>query len=214
MLAVDIIAPGNDHPSDESPDDASPSESRPVLMRTCVRAKAAARKSRRDSVRSLFGRGLSDYEIARRTGVGRSTVQRWRRQGFPRPTVPVSFQPERWGEATPKVLRLPARSSTSGDGSVSRHGDHFGLHVIACHGPSEHHRRVLRSDRTLRRRSRRRWLAPPGHRLYENRLLLGRIWPLLFPQHGPGRKHDREIELVDWQQRDRRRVSANLSSGA
>jgi hypothetical protein len=25
-------------------------------------------------------------------------------------------------------------------------------------------------------------------------------WPCLFPQHGPGKKHDRKIRLVDWQQ--------------
>ncbi|MEV5831513.1 helix-turn-helix domain-containing protein [Spirillospora sp. NPDC052242] len=25
-------------------------------------------------------------------------------------------------------------------------------------------------------------------------------WPCLFPQHGPGRKHERKIELADWQQ--------------
>lgn len=25
-------------------------------------------------------------------------------------------------------------------------------------------------------------------------------WPCLFPQHGPGRKHEREIELAPWQQ--------------
>ncbi len=24
-------------------------------------------------------------------------------------------------------------------------------------------------------------------------------WPLLFPQHGPGRKHERKIELAPWQ---------------
>ena len=24
-------------------------------------------------------------------------------------------------------------------------------------------------------------------------------WPCLFPQHGPGRKHTRKIELADWQ---------------
>jgi hypothetical protein len=24
-------------------------------------------------------------------------------------------------------------------------------------------------------------------------------WPCLFPQHGPGRKHERTIELVTWQ---------------
>ena len=27
-----------------------------------------------------------------------------------------------------------------------------------------------------------------------------RSWPCLFPQHGPGRKHEREIALTDWQQ--------------
>jgi hypothetical protein len=26
-------------------------------------------------------------------------------------------------------------------------------------------------------------------------------WPCLFPQHGPGRKHDRPIELVSWQRK-------------
>ncbi len=25
-------------------------------------------------------------------------------------------------------------------------------------------------------------------------------WPCLFPQHGPGKKHERKIELVDWQE--------------
>jgi hypothetical protein len=25
-------------------------------------------------------------------------------------------------------------------------------------------------------------------------------WPCLFPQHGPGMKHNRKIELADWQQ--------------
>jgi hypothetical protein len=25
-------------------------------------------------------------------------------------------------------------------------------------------------------------------------------WPCLFPQHGPGLKHNRKIELADWQQ--------------
>ncbi|HYP47814.1 MAG TPA: hypothetical protein VEQ61_04175, partial [Thermoleophilaceae bacterium] len=28
-----------------------------------------------------------------------------------------------------------------------------------------------------------------------------RSWPWLFPQHGPGRKHERRIELAPWQRR-------------
>lgn len=27
-----------------------------------------------------------------------------------------------------------------------------------------------------------------------------KTWPCLFPQHGPGRKHERQIMLADWQQ--------------
>lgn len=27
-----------------------------------------------------------------------------------------------------------------------------------------------------------------------------RIWPVAFPQHGPGKKHNRRIELAGWQQ--------------
>ena len=27
-----------------------------------------------------------------------------------------------------------------------------------------------------------------------------KLWPCLFPQHGPGKKHQRRIALVDWQQ--------------
>jgi hypothetical protein len=29
---------------------------------------------------------------------------------------------------------------------------------------------------------------------------LSKHWPCLFPQHGPGRKHERKIELTAWQQ--------------
>jgi hypothetical protein len=28
-----------------------------------------------------------------------------------------------------------------------------------------------------------------------------KLWPRLFPQHGPGRKHERKIELAPWQER-------------
>ncbi|MGI8414572.1 MAG: transcriptional regulator, partial [Solirubrobacteraceae bacterium] len=27
-----------------------------------------------------------------------------------------------------------------------------------------------------------------------------KIWPCLFPQHGPGKKHERPIVLAEWQQ--------------
>jgi hypothetical protein len=30
--------------------------------------------------------------------------------------------------------------------------------------------------------------------------LYSKHWPCLFPQHGPGRKHERRIELATWQE--------------
>jgi hypothetical protein len=38
-------------------------------------------------------------------------------------------------------------------------------------------------------------------------------WPCLFPQHGPGRKHDREIRLADWQRAIADRYPGRLLRG-
>ena len=43
----------------------------------------------------------------------------------------------------------------------------------------------------------------PAHRRYRGHMRIDacgwRHWPCLFPQHGPARKHERSIELTDWQ---------------
>ncbi|PRY30007.1 hypothetical protein CLV70_105176 [Pseudosporangium ferrugineum] len=38
-------------------------------------------------------------------------------------------------------------------------------------------------------------------------------WPCLFPQHGPGRKHERPIRLAGWQQRIADEEPGNLLRG-
>src|SRR5918999_6290845 len=40
-----------------------------------------------------------------------------------------------------------------------------------------------------------------------------RAWPCLFPQHGPGRKHEREIKLVAWQRALVQRHARSLLRG-
>jgi hypothetical protein len=40
-----------------------------------------------------------------------------------------------------------------------------------------------------------------------------RHWPCLFPQHGPGRKHLRKIELADWQQFIVKRYAGEFARG-
>lgn len=158
----------------------------------------ALSKESQDRVRALLDAELGDDEISRRTGVGRATVRRWRRQGFPTPTVPVSFRPERWDEGRRKVYAY-LLGQYLGDGYVGPIGDSSSL-VLACDATytdiiSECCRAISEfapSEPSL--------LPPPGTR--GTRIVsYWAGWRLMFPQHGPGRKHERKIELEDWQQR-------------
>ena len=38
-------------------------------------------------------------------------------------------------------------------------------------------------------------------------------WPCLFPQHGPGRKHARKIELAEWQREIVERYPGDFARG-
>src|SRR5205807_2446831 len=49
-----------------------------------------------EAVVALFGRGLSDYQMAARTGVGRGTVRNWRIAGTPPSTILRAELAESW----------------------------------------------------------------------------------------------------------------------
>ncbi len=152
------------------------------------------------AVRELLGTGLSDYEIAARTGVKRATVQRWRRHGFPvgwTAPVPIAIDPDRWEphrrEAYSYLLGLYL-----GDGNISRHGSTFSL-CISCDGKYPRLIRLCVECVGL--------FSPRRPAVYAVKGSNGKrvtsywnAWPLFFPQHGPGSKLDRKIELVPWQQ--------------
>lgn len=88
-------------------------------------------KSEREAVRALLGTGLSDYEISRRTGVGRSTICQWRLHGIPVPPVPIQpvLDRDRWNVRDREVY-AHLLGLYLGDGHVSTHGNTHGL-VIA-----------------------------------------------------------------------------------
>jgi hypothetical protein len=153
---------------------------------------------KREAVLAMLGTGLSDYEISRLTGVGRSTVFRWRHEGVPAPVGPVilEIRPEHWNR-TERARYSYLLGQYLGDGYVGTLGRTHSL-VIACdvrypaildeviEAVSTFSRRkpsVLRPKGTNGVRVTSYWKA----------------WPLFFPQHGPGSKLDRKIELVDWQ---------------
>lgn len=159
---------------------------------------AAYPKRLQTAVRELLGTGLSDYRIAARTGVKRATVQRWRKQGFPQGrTAPApKIDPGCWDphrrEAYSYLLGLYL-----GDGNISRHGNSFSL-CITCDGKYPGLIRMCEECVGL--------FAPRPPAVYSVKGSNGKrvtsywnAWPLFFPQHGPGSKLDRKIELVEWQ---------------
>jgi transcriptional regulator with XRE-family HTH domain len=143
-------------------------------------------------VLALTERGLSDYEVARRTGVSRSTVQSWRRFGVPE---------IRRQEALSRPLDERAFSYLLGiylgDGWVGRTGRSWNLQVVLDLSYPDIVREVAGAIaqvsearvRTLMRTKKSSVVIQSS----------GKDWRNLFPQHGPGKKHERKIELVDWQ---------------
>ena len=156
----------------------------------------ALSKDLQDSVRALLAEGLSDNAISRRTGVGRATVTRWRRRGLPRERAARAGFPRDW-RPSDRTAYSYLLGIYLGDGTVTRHGQTFGLHVYI---DGEYPQIVDECEvaiRTVSGVTPSRYLRPHSARV---RLTSYRpIWPAAFPQSGPGRKHERSIELVGWQ---------------
>jgi hypothetical protein len=147
----------------------------------------------------LVGEGLSDYEIARRTRIPRSTVLRWRHGHLPRASSEGPRCPE-CGHGEHDFASLPGTEYAYllgqylGDGTIYRVSRTHALRISSdaqytgiieeCCDAIE----VLRTKRPrLRRHSDRRLV---------DILSYCKAWPCLFPQHGRGRKHTRIIALA------------------
>lgn len=152
----------------------------------------------RNAVEVLLGTGLSDREIAERTGVSGGTVRRWRLRGVPNDprALPASIRPTTWHlpkcEAYSYLLGLYL-----GDGYVGTHERTNSL-VIACDG--KYPDLVRECQRCVSTFSPRSPVVQPVKGTGGVRVVsYWQAWPLFFPQHGPGSKLDRKIELVEWQ---------------
>ncbi len=150
-----------------------------------------------EAVSKLLGTGLSDHEIGRQTGVSRSSVQRWRTRGVPQldrgnPGAWMPFDPRSYcyllgiylGDG---YLAHPSPRSTVLE--ISLDPKYPGI-VDECSVT------VWRVAGVAARTSRQRTQKGEGIRLAAT----SPRWAALFPQHGPGRKHQRTIRLVSWQQ--------------
>ena len=146
-------------------------------------------------VRRLSAAGWPATEVARATGVPYGTVLRWRRgatEAFgPAPAPDRWRPPDAWTYAYLLGLYL-------GDGNlvVSAGRSFLRLSLDGIHPELIDEARDAVVITTLGRTV----------RVYDDPLSRGKMvqaswkrWPEAFPQHGPGRKHERAIVLEGWQ---------------
>ena len=161
----------------------------------------------------LINEGVNDCEISRRLGIPRSTIRGWRRPAY----VPLGhLLPQRRGVATGQHAfdcpRCDGKSLCAqnyayllglylGDGHVvlMANGRSFRLSIAL----DQRYPGII--DECYGSMSR---MRPPGHMKVSFGHQLGCVsvigfwkhWPCVFPQHGPGMKHQRSVALRSWQQ--------------
>lgn len=146
--------------------------------------------SDRDLVRQLLARGHSDSEVAALSGVHQNTVGRWRRSW---PPITVVWRPAH----EPSYAYLLGMYLGDGCLSTPRGG---AVLRISC---DLQYPRIIDDCWAAMVLSMPR--CRPGFRPYADAQAVmvtgcGKLWLHAFPQHGPGRKHERPIALVPWQQ--------------
>ena len=146
--------------------------------------------------------GVPDAENARRHGVAVKTIRRWRRlyqrRGLPRGQSHLLARCPRCDDAP---LDGPAYTELFGwylgDGHLTEaRGGVFSLHIyndLRYPRLNEHVRELMRA---VKSGSRPHVRETPGCLV----TTVGwKHWPCLFPQHGPGRKHERTLGMTAWQ---------------
>ncbi len=153
----------------------------------------------RQAALELIGRGLNDCEVARRLGIPRRTIRDWR-------TLPVREVETCWRcWRTSSPVRFSAADYTEllglylGDGHINEMARAQRLRLmldakypVIVSDAAALIQRVVSSNKVGRQ-------TP-----HEGRMVTlhayHQHWTCLFPQHGPGKKHNRPIVLEPWQQ--------------
>ncbi|WP_432166816.1 transcriptional regulator [Streptomyces sp. bgisy031] len=153
----------------------------------------------RERALSLVSQGRSLNSVSKETGVSRAAIRSWqtdieprKRAGLPCPRCGDTPTPPEDQAAYSYLLGLYL-----GDGCISE--QRRGVHVLrivmdnawpglidACEAAM----RSIRPDNSVCR------VKKPGCVAVTTS---SKHWPCLFPQHGPGKKHERRIALEPWQ---------------
>jgi hypothetical protein len=155
----------------------------------------------------LKAAGHLDREVSELTGVPVGTIRNWRNRRFagkPKPPFAEEETCPQCGGPVHETSGLPIESYSYllgvylGDGCVTRNGSSWALRVYLDASYPGIVREVceaihaIRTDRTPMVAPHRDCNCVVVHSTW-------RPWLCLFPQHGVGRKHTREIQLADWQ---------------
>lgn len=150
--------------------------------------------------RELFEHGISVSELARRTGIPRTTLHDWVRDGFP-PRYGRAKPLEEGCDPCPSVLNLEEEPYSYllglylGDGCIATHPRSYKLRISL----DQRYPNIIAECKAA-------MAAVLPNRVGQVQCVgcvevtsYSQHWPCLFPQHGPGPKHRRPIILQPWQ---------------
>jgi hypothetical protein len=173
---------------------------------TCRSVAEMRTRQEVDQVLALRAEGLNGCEIARRTGIPRGTVKGWltgHAPDFDRPRMahgrPLGTCPVCRGDpvALPQTAYTYLLGLYLGDGCLSANPRSvYRLRITCANAYPELMRRCEVAMAEVLPNKVGRVAREGCTDVYS----FSKHWICLFPQHGPGRKHQRKIELTAWQQ--------------
>jgi hypothetical protein len=147
-----------------------------------------------DVVLRLCGAGLSENAVSEITGVPRSTVHDWRRGRLP---APSRLRPCAHNDL-PEEQYAYLLGIYLGDGCLSPHPRGVWKLRVSC---DAQYGEIIDATRHAMSCVRGSGVAAVYQRPDQcvEVAMYWKHWPCVFPQHGPGPKWTRNIELADWQ---------------
>jgi hypothetical protein len=153
-------------------------------------------------VRELATWGLNHSQIARLTGVSRAAARDWLRpesNHLATPTCAECGHPPHAFDELPEREYAYLLGIYLGDGTISRFARCYGLRVFMDSRYPTIIAEVADAMRAVMPGSLASIYPHPRHNVVTI-VCYSKAWPCLFPQHGPGRKHERKIDLAPWQE--------------
>jgi hypothetical protein len=152
-------------------------------------------QERRLQALDLLGQGASLSAVSVATGVSRAALRAWRDHGVDPRTAGTCWVCAGSGPADPAGY-AGLLGYYLGDGCLSPSRSVYALRVSCDQAYPGIVEDVARAIQSVRAGARVQRVSAPGVVVVQS---YWKHWPCLFPQHGPGRKHERELGMAAWQ---------------